>query len=116
MKNLKFEYENFPNESLGQVKHFKHVYGVGVGWEFEKMWIKIKTIRASVDISWFLWKKSVGGGGPYEFLWGIFTVKTILGRAQYLQGHEYRVKVFLAKTSIKTPAPPPFFRFTQFPI
>ena len=30
-KNLKLEYENFPNESLGQVKHFKHVFGVGVG-------------------------------------------------------------------------------------
>ena len=27
MKNLKFKYENFPNESLGQVKHFKHVFG-----------------------------------------------------------------------------------------
>ena len=38
MKNLKFEFENFPNESLGQVKHIKHVFGVGVGWEFEKMW------------------------------------------------------------------------------
>ena len=33
MKNLKFEYESFPNESLGQAKHFKHVFGVGVGWE-----------------------------------------------------------------------------------
>ena len=30
-KNLKLEYENFPNESLGQVKHFKHVFGVGIG-------------------------------------------------------------------------------------
>ena len=50
MKNLKFEYENFPNESLGEV----FVFGVGVGWEFEKMWIKIKNIRASADISWFL--------------------------------------------------------------
>ena len=46
MKNLKFMYENFPNQSLGLVKHFKHVFGVGVGWEFEKMWIKIKNIRA----------------------------------------------------------------------
>ena len=55
MKNLKFEYENFQNESLDKVKHFKHVvFGVGVGWEFEKMWIKIKSIRASADISWFL--------------------------------------------------------------
>ena len=54
MKNLKFEYENFPNESLGQVKHFKHVFGVGVGWEFVKMWIKIKKIRVSADIYWFL--------------------------------------------------------------
>ena len=52
MKNLKFE--NFPNENLGQVKHFKQVIGVGVGWEFVKMWIKIKNIRASADISWFL--------------------------------------------------------------
>ena len=57
MKSLKFEYENFPNESLGQVKHFKHVFGVGVGWEFEKMWIKIKNIRASADIYWYLYKK-----------------------------------------------------------
>ena len=54
MKNLKFEYENFPNESLGQEKHFKHVFGVGVGWEFAKVWIKIKNIRASADIYWFL--------------------------------------------------------------
>ena len=59
MKNLKYEYGNLPNESLGQEKHFKHVFGVGVGWEFEKMWIKIKNIRASADISWLLWKKSV---------------------------------------------------------
>ena len=54
MKNLKFEYEYFPNESLGQVKYSKHVFGVGVGWEFEEMCIKIKNIRASPDISWFL--------------------------------------------------------------
>ena len=39
----KFECRNFPNESLGQGKHFKHVFWVGVGWEFEKMWIKIRT-------------------------------------------------------------------------
>ena len=25
-----------PNESLNQEKRFKHVFGVGVGWEFEK--------------------------------------------------------------------------------
>jgi hypothetical protein len=31
MKNLKYEYENFPNESLGQVKHFRHVFGVESG-------------------------------------------------------------------------------------
>ena len=30
-KNLKYNYGNFPNESLGQEKHFKHVFGVGVG-------------------------------------------------------------------------------------
>ena len=28
-KNLKFEYGNFPNESLGQEKHLKHVFGGG---------------------------------------------------------------------------------------
>ena len=54
MKDLKFEYENFPNENLGQVKHFKHVFGVGVGWEFEKKSIRIKNIRASADVYWFL--------------------------------------------------------------
>ena len=59
MKNLKFEYGNLPNESLDQEKHFKHVFEVGVGWEFEKTWIKIKNIRASADIYWFLLKKSV---------------------------------------------------------
>ena len=37
MKNLRFEYENFPNESLGQLKHFKHVFGVEVGCEFDKI-------------------------------------------------------------------------------
>ena len=31
MKNLKYDYENFPNESLDQEKHFKHAFGVGVG-------------------------------------------------------------------------------------
>ena len=54
MKNLEYEYGNTPNESLGQEKYFKHVFGVGVGWEMEKMWIKIKNIRASADIYWFL--------------------------------------------------------------
>ena len=54
MKNLKYNYGNFPNESLGQEKHFKDVFGVGVGWEFEKIWIKIKNIRASADTYWFL--------------------------------------------------------------
>ena len=54
MKNFKFEYENFPNQSLGQVKHFKHVFVVGVRWEFAKMWIKIKNIRASADIYWLV--------------------------------------------------------------
>ena len=54
MKNLKYDYGNFSNESLGQEKDFKHVFGVGVGLEFEKIWIKIKNIRASADIYWFL--------------------------------------------------------------
>ena len=55
MKNLKFKYGNFPNESLGQEEHFKHVFGVGVGWEFAKMWIEIKNIRASADIYWLFY-------------------------------------------------------------
>ena len=54
MNNVKYEYGNFQNESLGYEKHFKHAFGVGVGWEFEKIWIKIKNIRASADIYWFL--------------------------------------------------------------
>ena len=57
MKNVKFEYENYPNENLGQVKHVKHVFRVGVGWEFEKTWLKIKNIRAPADIYWFLKKE-----------------------------------------------------------
>ena len=32
-------------QSEDQEKHFKHVFGVGVGWEFEKIRIKIKNIR-----------------------------------------------------------------------
>ena len=45
---------DFSNLSLGQEKHFKHVFRVGVGWEFEKTWINIINIRASADIYWFL--------------------------------------------------------------
>ena len=56
MKNFKYDYGNFPNESLGQEKY---VFGVGVGWESEKIWIKIKNSRASADIYWFLYKNSV---------------------------------------------------------
>ena len=47
MKNLKYVYGNFQNDSLGQEKHFKHVFGVGVGLEYERIWIIIKNIRAS---------------------------------------------------------------------
>ena len=36
------------------MEYFKHVFGVGVGWEFEKMWIKIKNVWVSADIYWFL--------------------------------------------------------------
>ena len=50
MKNLKYECGDFLNESLGQEKHFKLVVGVGVGLEFEKIWITIKNIRALTDI------------------------------------------------------------------
>ena len=42
MKKLKFEYENFPNESLGQVKHFKHVFGVGSGENLRKCGSKLR--------------------------------------------------------------------------
>ena len=42
--NLKYDYGNFPNESIGQEKHSKYAFGVGVGLEFEKIWIKIKKI------------------------------------------------------------------------
>ena len=54
MKNLKYEYRKFSNQSFGQEKHFKHVFGVGVGWKFEKIWTKMKNIQASADIYWFL--------------------------------------------------------------
>ena len=47
-------YGNFPNESLGQEEHTKRVFGVGVAGEFEKIWSKIKNIRATADIYWFL--------------------------------------------------------------
>ena len=29
IQNSKYEYGNFPNESLGQEKHFKHVFRAG---------------------------------------------------------------------------------------
>ena len=53
MRILKFEYGNFSNESLSQVKHFKHVFGVGVGWKFKKIWIKIKNNLATAEITYF---------------------------------------------------------------
>ena len=43
-KNSKFERGNFANESSDKEKHFKHVFQVGVGWELEKIRIKIKNI------------------------------------------------------------------------
>ena len=33
-KNSKFECGNFPNESVDQGKHLKHVFWVGGGWEY----------------------------------------------------------------------------------
>ena len=54
MRTSRLKFGNFPDESLDQEKHFKHVFEVGVGWEFEKIRIKIKHIRASADIYWFL--------------------------------------------------------------
>ena len=36
-ENSKFEGGNLPNESIDQEKHFKHVFGVGVGVEFERI-------------------------------------------------------------------------------
>ena len=56
-KTTKFDHENFFDESLDQEKHFKHVFEVGVGWEFEKILIKFKNIRGSVGIYWFLQKR-----------------------------------------------------------
>ena len=52
--NSEFEHGNFSNESLDQEKHFKHVFEVGVGWEFEKLLIKIKNIQATDQFYWFL--------------------------------------------------------------
>ena len=51
-KSSKFECWNLPNESLDEEKHIKHELRVGVGYEFETIWIKIKNIRA-----WLLWKR-----------------------------------------------------------
>ena len=56
MKNLKYD---FSKESLGQEKHFKHIFGIGVGWRFEKIWIQIKNNRDSADIIGSYKKKSV---------------------------------------------------------
>ena len=65
MKNLKCEYENFPNESLGQVKH---VFGVGSGENLKKYGSKLRqseprlTFPGSykkrvyfLNFSYFLW-------------------------------------------------------------
>ena len=41
---------------MNQKKHSKHIFGVGVGLLFLKIWIKIMNIRASAEINWFLWK------------------------------------------------------------
>ena len=58
-QKLKIWVRNFPNENLGQEKHFKYVFGVRIRWEFEKIWIKIKNILTSAKIYWFFEKKSV---------------------------------------------------------
>ena len=44
MNNSKFEHGNFPNESLEQENHPKHVFGVGWYSGLEEIWIKIKNI------------------------------------------------------------------------
>ena len=36
---------------------FKHVFGIGVGGEFEKFWIEINNSRTSTKIDWFLQKR-----------------------------------------------------------
>ena len=48
-KNSIFDHEYFSDENLYQKKHFKPVFGVAVGWEFEKVWFKIKMIQASAS-------------------------------------------------------------------
>ena len=58
-KNSKFERGNLPNESSDQEKHFKHVFEVGVGWEFEKIWIKIKNILSLLPTITGSYKKRV---------------------------------------------------------
>ena len=63
--NSEFEHGNFSNESLGQDKHFKHVFGVGVGWEFEKTWIKMKNILASDNFTGSYKKRM----WPPQLLW-----------------------------------------------
>ena len=54
MKSLQFDHADLLQKSLDQGKHFKHIFEGGVRWDLEKMWIKIKNIRASVEIFWFL--------------------------------------------------------------
>ena len=53
MNSLKFDYGNYPNESLCPESILSMFLGVGVGWEIGKTLIKIKNIRASADIYWF---------------------------------------------------------------
>ena len=51
MKNSKFGYGNFPNESLDQAKHFKHVFGARVGLKFEKMWMKMMKFEPQSELT-----------------------------------------------------------------
>ena len=51
LKSQKWE-ENFLDESLDEDKQFKNVFGVGC--EFQKIWIKIKNIRAMTEVYWLL--------------------------------------------------------------
>ena len=43
MRNLKYERGNFPNESLGPGKHFKHVFGWRLGDKLREYGSKLRT-------------------------------------------------------------------------
>ena len=72
------ELEIWALESWDQKKHFKLVHGIGVRWEIEEIWIKIKNIQVSAEIYRSLDNKSVWHLGiifryPFDlFCFGLF--------------------------------------------